>query len=146
MIDIGATVDGYFCDFDRNYAFGKIDEAAHAAHRTVWEATEAGIKAARPGVKVSELWRIMMDVLRAGGMLGNNAGRLGHGLGLQLTEIPSHSEDDEAILEPGMVITMEPGMEYAPGKMIVHEENLAITDGEADLLTVRAPKEMWTIN
>ena len=42
--------------------------------------------------------------------------------------------------------TMEPGMEYAPGKMIVHEENLAITEGAADLLTVRAPEEMWTIN
>lgn len=146
MIDIGATVDGYFCDFDRNYAFGEIDAAAQAAHRTVWAATEAGIQAARPGVKVSELWRIMMDVLQAGGMLGNTAGRLGHGLGLQLTEIPSHSEDDEAVLQPGMVITMEPGMEYAPGKMIVHEENLAITEGAADLLTVRAPEEMWTIN
>lgn len=146
MIDIGATVDGYFCDFDRNYAFGRVDDAAHAAHRTVWEATEAGIQAARPGVKVADLWRIMMDVLQAGGMLGNNAGRLGHGLGLQLTEIPSHSQDDEAVLQPGMVITIEPGMEYAPGKMIVHEENIAITDGEADLLTVRAPQEMWAIN
>ena len=34
---------------------------------------------------------------------------------------------DETVLEPGMVMTIEPGMEYEPGKMIVHEENVVIT-------------------
>lgn len=142
IIDVGATTHGYFCDFDRNYAFGKVSEAAARAHDAVWRATEAGIKAARPGTKVSDLWRTMMDVMLPAGMQGNNVGRLGHGLGLQLTEPPSNSAEDEAVLEVGMVITIEPGMEYAPGKMIVHEENIAITDGEPDLLTKRAPREM----
>ena len=41
-----------------------------------------------------------------------------------------------------MVITIEPGMEYTPGKMILHEENVVIRDGEVELLTRRAPKEM----
>jgi Xaa-Pro aminopeptidase len=145
IIDVGATTHGYFCDFDRNYAVGKIADAAARAHEAVWLATEAGIRAARPGTKVSDLWRVMMNVMEPAGMLGNNVGRLGHGLGLQLTEPPSNSADDEAVLEPGMVITIEPGMEYAPGKMIVHEENIAITDGEADLLTRRAPREMLAI-
>jgi Xaa-Pro dipeptidase len=80
------------------------------------------------------------------GMRGNNVGRLGHGLGLQLTEPPSNSADDDAVLEVGMVITIEPGMEYAPGKMIVHEENIAITADGAELLTTRAPREMLVIN
>ncbi|TCG02915.1 peptidase M24, partial [Paraburkholderia steynii] len=85
--------------------------------------------------------------LEGAGMRGNNVGRLGHGLGLQVTEPPSNSAADEAVLEPGMVITIEPGMEYEPGKMIVHEENITITeDGFADVLTVRAPREMWAIN
>ena len=43
---------------------------------------------------------------------------------------------------PGMVMTIEPGLEYAPGKMIVHEENLVITEGGCELLTRRAPLEM----
>ena len=146
MIDVGATVDGYFCDFDRNYAFSPLDSAAAAAHHTVWQATEAGIKAAHAGTKVSGLYRTMLRVLQEGGMLGNSAGRLGHGLGLQLTELPSHSEHDNAVLEPGMVITIEPGMEYAPGKMIVHEENVVITaDGYPELLTERAPIDMWLV-
>lgn len=142
IIDVGATTHGYFCDFDRNYDFGRISEAAARANDAVWRATEAAIKAARPGTKVSDLWRTMMDVMVPAGMQGNNVGRLGHGLGLQLTEPPSNSAEDEAVLEVGMVITIEPGMEYEPGKMIVHEENIAITDGEPDLLTKRAPREM----
>jgi Xaa-Pro dipeptidase len=145
FIDVGATTHGYFCDFDRNYAVGKISDAAAKAHEAVWLATEAGIKTARPGTRVSDLWRAMMDVLEPAGMRGNNVGRLGHGLGLQLTEPPSNSADDDAVLEAGMVITIEPGMEYAPGKMIVHEENIAITGDGADLLTTRAPREMLVI-
>jgi Xaa-Pro dipeptidase len=146
IVDIGATVNGYFCDFDRDYAIGKISDAAVRAHDAVWLATEAGIKAAVPGRKVSDLWRIMMDVLTPAGMKSNNVGRLGHGLGLQLTEPPSNNSQDEAILEEGMVITIEPGMEYEDGKMIVHEENIVIRDGGAELLTIRAPREMWQID
>jgi Xaa-Pro aminopeptidase len=145
IVDVGATTNGYFCDFDRNYAVGKISANAARAHDAVWRATEAGICAARPGTSVRELWRLMMGVLETAGMRGNNVGRLGHGLGLQLTEPPSNAEEDEAILQAGMVITIEPGMEYEPGKMIVHEENIVITDEGADLLTVRAPREMLEI-
>jgi Xaa-Pro dipeptidase len=146
IVDVGATVHGYFCDFDRNYAVGKISDAAARAHEAVWLATEAGIQAARPGTKVSDLWRIMMDILEPAGMRSNNVGRLGHGLGLQLTEPPSNNSDDEAVLEAGMVITIEPGMEYAEGKMIVHEENIAISESGPILLTTRAPREMLSIN
>jgi Xaa-Pro dipeptidase len=145
IIDVGATTHGYFCDFDRNYAIGKISDAAAKAHDAVWLATEAGIGAARPGTRVKDLWRVMMDVMEPAGMRGNNVGRLGHGLGLQLTEPPSNSADDDAVLEAGMVITIEPGMEYAPGKMIVHEENIAITADGAELLTTRAPREMLVV-
>jgi Xaa-Pro aminopeptidase len=146
IMDVGATVDGYFCDFDRNYAVGQVSDAAKRAHEAVWNATQVGIEAARAGARVSDLWAAMMEVLQAAGMRGNNVGRMGHGLGLQLTEPPSNSAADEACLEPGMVLTIEPGMEYEEGKMIVHEENLFITeDGYAELLTPRAPKEMWRI-
>ncbi|HET7264201.1 MAG TPA: Xaa-Pro peptidase family protein [bacterium] len=145
FIDIGATCDGYFCDFDRNYAVGKISARAVKAHETVWDATEAGIRAARPGATAEDVWRSMAAVLSAGGSIGNNVGRLGHGLGLQLTEPPSNMPGDRTVLHPGMVLTIEPGMEYAPGKMIVHEEDVVITPGGCELLTPRAPKEMWTI-
>jgi len=142
IIDAGATVNGYFCDFDRNFGFGIVADAALRAHEVVWQATEAALAIARPGVTCTELWRAMMQVLESGGMLGNHVGRLGHGLGLQLTEPPSHMPGDETALVENMVITIEPGMEYAPGKMIVHEENVWITADGPNLLTRRAPREL----
>ena len=80
------------------------------------------------------------------GSIGNNVGRLGHGLGLQLTEPPSHMPGDGTRLVPGMVLTIEPGMEYAPGKMVVHEENIVVTENGPDLLTQRAPRALPTLS
>lgn len=145
IIDTGTTYDGYYCDFDRNFAFGPPTDAARRAYDVVYEATEAGINAARPGVTTTDLWRTMDEVLEAGGALGNNVGRLGHGLGMQLTEFPSNKEGDDTLLVLGMVLTIEPGMEFAPGQMMVHEENIAITEDGAELLTRRAPPEMWLV-
>ena len=142
FIDTGATYDGYFCDFDRNFAFGHISDAAQRAHEAVWDATEAGIAAARPGATTTDLWRAMADVLEAAGSKGLNVGRMGHGLGLQLTEPPSNMPGDDTPLEPGMVMTIEPGMEYALGQMLLHEENVVITEDGAELLTRRAPRAM----
>jgi Xaa-Pro aminopeptidase len=146
IIDTGATFDGYFCDFDRNFAFGPPDEAARRAHQVVFDATTAGIEAARPGATHEDLWTAMWKVLEAGGALGETVGRLGHGLGMQLTEGPSNKPGDLTVLEPGMTITIEPGMIFAPGKLMVHEEDIAITDGPAELLSRRAPPEMPVIS
>lgn len=146
VIDVGATVDGYFCDFDRNYAVGKISDNVLRANDAVWRATEAGIHAARSGAHTGDLWAAMTDVLMKEGMKASTIGRCGHGLGLQLTEPPSNRRGDMALLMPGMVITLEPGMEYESGKLIVHEENILITeDGLPELLTTRAPRELWQI-
>ena len=142
IIDTGTTFDGYFCDFDRNFAFGAPDAAAGRAHRVVFDATEAGLRAARPGATAAAVWAAMAEVLEAGGSLGNQVGRQGHGLGMQLTEGLSLMPGDETVLTPGMVITIEPGMSFAPGKVMVHEENVVITEDGAELLTHRAPPEM----
>jgi len=145
FIDTGATYDGYFCDFDRNFAFGSLSDAARRCHEAVWDATEAGIGAARPGATSGDLFRAMSSVLEAAGSQGLNVGRMGHGLGMQLTEPPSNMPGDETPLVPGMVMTIEPGMEYAPGRMILHEENIVITEDGCELLTRRAPRDMPVI-
>ncbi len=145
IIDTGATYDGYFCDFDRNFGFGRVSDEVRRAHEVVWRATEAGIAAARPGNTTEDVWRAQSEVLEAGGSLGNNVGRLGHGLGLQLTEPPSNMSGDRTPIVPDMVLTIEPGMAFAPGKMIVHEENLVVRDDGAELLSRRAPLEIPVI-
>ena len=108
----------------------------------VWDATEAGLAAVRPGASAKDLHDAMQAVMAARGALGNSVGRLGHGLGIQLTEPPSNAAFDETRLRPGMVITLEPGMSFAPGRMMVHEENLVVRDDGPELLTRRAPREL----
>lgn len=142
FIDTGSTFDGYFCDFDRNYAIGDVSDDAKRVHEALWQATEAGIAAAVPGATTDDVFRAMSRIIEEAGAIGNNVGRLGHGLGLQLTEPPSHRLGDGTVILENMVLTIEPGMEYAPGKMIVHEENIAVTRDGPRLLTKRAPREL----
>jgi Xaa-Pro aminopeptidase len=144
VLDTGAVFDGYWCDFDRNYAVGHSDAAAEAAQATLYAATEAGIAAVRPGATAAEVCAAMQRVIAP--VAGDGAvGRLGHGLGMQLTEWPSLAPFDTTVLEPGMVLTLEPSLGFAPGRMMVHEEVVVVGDGGAELLTRRAPAKMPVI-
>lgn len=142
IIDTGSVFDGHYSDFDRNWAFERADDDVRRAYRTVFEATEAGFAAARPGATTSDIFHAMWAVMEAGGALGNDVGRLGHGLGTQLTEWPSNTANDGTVLEPGCVLTLEPGMTFAPGRGMVHEENIVITEDGAQWLTRRAAPEL----
>jgi len=142
IIDTGSVFDSYYCDFDRNYAFGSISEKAKKAYRVTYEATEAGFKAAQVGNTTSDIFNAMNNVLQKGGALGNTVGRLGHGLGMQLTEWPSNTASDNTVLEPGVVLTLEPGMAFLPGKEMVHEENIVITEDGPEWLSIRASEEL----
>src|SRR4029077_19370466 len=98
------TWRGYFCDFDRNFALGRASAEIHDAHARVFDATEAGLSAVRPGRTAAEVWAAMASVLDPGGRADTPVGRMGHGLGLDLTEPPSIAPGDDTILEAGMVV------------------------------------------
>jgi len=138
MLDTGAVHDGYFCDFDSNYAIGTADDGARRAHAALYAATDAALTALRPGMTAADLHRILTQGLVAEGAVPGQ-GRLGHGLGLTLTEWPSVTDKDHTILREGMVLTLEPGVQIAPGRMMVHEENIVLHADGAALLSARAP-------
>ncbi len=142
MLDTGAVYDGYFCDFDRNYAIGHADDDARRAYHTLFAATEAGLDAAKPGAACADLYQAMHAVIAGEFGADAQAGRMGHGLGIRLTEWPSLSPGDETVLQPGMVLTLEPSLEIAPGRIMVHEENIAIGVDSVQLLTRRAPPDL----
>ena len=142
IFDTGSTYDGHFSDFDRNFAFGHADRGAVDAYRAVWEATEAGLEACRPGATTTEVFTAMNAVLQANGSLGNDVGRMGHGLGMQVTEWPSHTATDGTVIEENMVLTLEPGLLWAPGKAMVHEENLVVRADGPELLSRQAAPDL----
>lgn len=141
MLDTGLVRGGYFCDFDRNFSVGPPSRAVRDAHARLHEAVQAGFAAARPGATAADLFHVM-DRIVTGGQGGSEAGRLGHGVGMQLTEGLSLIPGDHTVLEPGMVLALEPGIGLAPGRMMVAEENIVVTATGAAFLSDPAPPDI----
>lgn len=145
MLDTGLIWDGYHCDFDRNWAIGHATDSARRAYDVLWRATEAGIATARPGQTCRDLFLAMSAVIAEMDDSGGDIGRLGHGLGLQLTEQPSHAAFDTTVLQENMVLTLEPSLSYGEGLMMVHEENIVVTAQGGRLLSTRAAPQLPVI-
>ncbi|WP_299624642.1 Xaa-Pro peptidase family protein [uncultured Tateyamaria sp.] len=144
MLDTGAVHDGYFCDFDRNWTVGTAEPKTRDAYARLIEASDAAFEAARPGITAADLFHVMDRVL-TGGAGGSDAVRYGHGLGMQLTEWPSLIPDDDTVLAPGMVLTLEPSIEVGEGRGLVHEENIVVTETGAEYLSTPAPRSLPVI-
>ena len=76
---------------------------------------------------------------------GEDVGRYGHGLGIQLTEAPSHTAWDTTKITAGMALTIEPSISYGNGFVMVAEENILVHDDHIELLTTRAPRDLPVI-
>ncbi len=144
MLDTGLMYDGYFCDFDRNFSIGKPDKRISAGYAQLIEATEAGKIAAKAGNTAADVFHAMDNVL-TGGKGGGDVGRLGHGLGMQLTEWPSFIPDDQTVLKEGMVITLEPAVAIPNGGMVVHEDNFVIRKSGIEQISPQAPNTILEI-
>ncbi len=146
FIDTGCEYDGYYSDFDRNFAIATASEQALAAYRLAFKATEAGLATVKPGARTSDVFRAMAKVLEQGGASNSAIGRMGHGVGLKNTEWPSIMTNDETILQAGMILAIEPGYEFLPGKIMLHEENVVVTEDGAELLSRRAAPDLPILN
>jgi len=141
MLDTGLVWDGYFCDFDRNFSVGAPTAQAAKGHTQLMEAVEAALAMVKPGVTAADIFHAM-DKIVTGGKGGSEAGRFGHGLGMQLTEWPSLIPDDHTVIKEGMVLTLEPGVETGSGRIMVHEENIVVTASGAEMLSALAGPQL----
>jgi Xaa-Pro aminopeptidase len=149
VIDVGARCEGYHCDFDRDFAVGEASSEVRQSYQRVWAATEAGLAAVKPGVRLCDVWRAMAEELGLEDVRSTGIGRMGHSIGLRMCEEPSVSEADQTVIQENMVLTLEPGIVLEPArnrqrdkKIVVHEENLVVTANGADLLSLRAPRDI----
>lgn len=138
--DFGAQKDGYHSDMTRTVAVGPQGEENVRLYRAVLEAEEAAIAAVRPGVRAADLDNISREVLKKHGLEEYFTHSLGHGVGLNIHEGPGLSKTSDAVLQAGMVITIEPGV-YLPGQTGLRiEDLLLVTDTGYEVLS-QSPKE-----
>jgi len=139
VVDSGCQVDGYFCDYNRNYAVDQPEQRVAAAYAAVSKATDAALKAVRPGAAFRDIYAAMSDAM--GVQAEGGFGRMGHSVGLQLTEWPSIHPSETTLLEEGMVLAIEPSIpvEDGNGAFVVTEEEVVVTSDGYRLLSERAP-------
>jgi Xaa-Pro aminopeptidase len=135
VVDTGCTVDGYASDYTRTFATGSVDGDAREAYAVVLAAQQAAldaIHAGLAGLEADTIARRVVDESEFAGMFGHG---LGHGLGLEVHELPRVSTETTDVLEPGNVITVEPGI-YVSGRFGVRiEDDVVVTPDGVENLT-----------
>jgi len=145
MIDFGTMYKGYHSDMTRTFILGEPDELLSFRYELVLEAQMLGIKAAKPGIGSQELDAVSRDYLTAKGFGEYFTHTLGHGVGTEIHEEPFISpKKDSIIIEPGMVLTIEPGIYIPDWGGLRIEDTLLITEKSNRYLT-KYPKSMVEI-
>jgi Xaa-Pro aminopeptidase len=135
VCDFGVILAGYCSDRTRTVHVGRPSAEARRLYETVLEAQQAAIAAARPGATAADVDGAARRVLRKRKLAQYFTHSTGHGLGLEIHEAPRLAEGQTHKLEPGMVITIEPGA-YLPGKWGVRiEDVVVVTPSGCEVLT-----------
>ncbi len=138
LVDWGADVGGYKSDLTRVLTTGKISPKLERVYRVVLMAQEQGIAAVRPGATAHEVDAAARTVIEKAGYGKYFGHGLGHGIGLDIHEAPRLGVNQSLVLEPGMVVTIEPGI-YLPDLGGVRiEDDVLVTKTGHELLTSAA--------
>jgi len=138
-LDLGAKVAGYHSDMTRTVALGKPPLEMRRVHQAVLSALEVALENLRPGRTGKEVDALAREELKRHGLDRYFVHSLGHGVGLAVHEGPSLSPYTEEVLEPGMVVTVEPGV-YLPGVGGVRIEELVLLTEDGIELLSRFPR------
>lgn len=143
-VDFGAVFDGYASDCTRTVAMGETDARQREVYNVVLAAQGRALEAVRPGVACRDVDAAGRAVIAAAGFGEAFGHAMGHGIGLDVHEGPPVSPRTDAVLEAGMVVTIEPGI-YLPGWGGVRiEDSVVVTEEGARILT-RLSKELMTL-
>ncbi len=141
LVDWGATWQGYCSDLTRTLATARPSKRFAAAYQAVLEAQQAAIRAIAPGVpcgRVDQAARRVLEKHRLGKHFTHS---LGHGIGLKVHELPRLSPKQQTPLQPGMIVTVEPGV-YLPGRFGIRiEDDVLVTEDGHEVLST-LPREL----
>jgi len=140
-MDFGARVNGYCADMTRTIVVGHASDEHRAIYGAVLAANLAGIEAVRAGVAGREVDAAAREVLVAAGYGEHFIHGLGHGVGLEVHELPGVGPRSDGTLNAGSVITIEPGV-YVPGLGGVRIEDLVVVEERCGRVLTRSPKDL----
>jgi Xaa-Pro aminopeptidase len=125
LVDMGVVSDGYHSDLTRCLFMGKIPPHQRKIYDIVLKAQERGIRKVKPGVRTRDVDAACRNYIEQKGFGKYFGHGTGHGVGLEVHEAPTVSSRSQEILEPGMVVTVEPGI-YLPSRFGVRIEDMVL--------------------
>lgn len=142
MVDMGGNFYGYMCDMSRVYSIGRLPEKAYAAHQLCLDIQEAVSQNAKPGTVCEDLYNLAIDMVTKAGFadyfmgVSQKAKFIGHGIGLEINEMPVLAPRMRQELEPGMVFALEPKIVLPGVGPLGIENSWVVTSDGVDKLTV----------
>ncbi|MBQ0110768.1 MAG: aminopeptidase P family protein [Oscillospiraceae bacterium] len=140
-MDFGAVVDGYRSDMTRTVAVGQPSQKQISVYNTVLEAQNKAFEVIKKGAVCSDVDKAARDYIYGSGFKGCFGHALGHGVGIDIHEEPVFSLRCNKILQPGEVITVEPGIYIEKEFGVRIEDMVAVTDDGCENLTA-SPKNL----
>lgn len=140
-LDFGARIEGYCADMTRTVVVGEASARHREVYSAVLAANEAGIAAAKAGVPGTAIDKAARDVIDAAGFAENFRHGLGHGVGLEIHELPSLGPRGDKSVPEGCVVTIEPGI-YLPGFGGVRIEDLVVVEAGGCRVLTASPKHL----
>ena len=141
MIDFGCIFDGYCSDITRTVFVGEPDKEMKKIYDTVMRVQKAGIENALEGKYAADIHMTVSDMIDQAGYKGRFGHGLGHGVGLEIHELPRVSLFGSEALMNNMVVTVEPGI-YVPGLGGVRIEDMLVINSKTPIVLTESPKEM----
>jgi Xaa-Pro aminopeptidase len=140
-IDFGALYQGYHSDMTRTFAVCEVSDEMARIYDTVLQAQLAGLAALAPGKVCRDVDKVSRDLIAAAGFGDRFGHGLGHSVGVEIHEYPYLNPRCDAVLQPGNVVTVEPGI-YIPGFCGVRIEDMALIMEAGFENLVVYPKEL----
>jgi Xaa-Pro aminopeptidase len=141
ILDLGVILHGYCSDMTRTVHVGSVSRRSKEIYQAVLEAQEAATAVVAPGVTTGEVDHAARSVLKKAKLDRYFIHSTGHGVGLEIHEQPRIARDQQEVLKPGMVITIEPGV-YLPGEGGVRIEDMVVVTERGHQVLTPATKEL----
>jgi len=144
MIDMGAVYRGYCSDMTRTIIVGECTKREEEIYQTVFEAQEAALRGLKTGIEAREVDKLARDVINKRGFKNKFGHNLGHGVGLEIHELPIIGPRSNNVLNNGMVFTVEPGI-YVSGLGGVRIEDVVYFEKGKVRIITKSPKHLIKI-